>query len=259
MVDALSAPINKVKIALVGKYAALRDAYLSVVEALKHGGISSRSEVEIKWVDADDVNENSVDDLLGDVDGVLVPGGFGTRGIEGKIIAAGYARRQGLPYFGICLGMQIAIIEYARNVIGYDDANSAEIDSQTKHPVIDLMPEQKDVNQLGGTMRLGQYPCSLNENSKAYAVYGQSLIHERHRHRYEVNNDYRDALVDAGMMISGTSPDNRIVEMVELEDHPWYVACQFHPEFKSRPNRPHPLFTGFVEAALADRCGCRRG
>lgn len=259
MVDALSAPINKVKIALVGKYAALRDAYLSVVEALKHGGISSRSEVEIKWVDADDVNENSVDDLLGDVDGVLVPGGFGTRGIEGKIIAAGYARRQGLPYFGICLGMQIAIIEYARNVIGYDDANSAEIDSQTKHPVIDLMPEQKDVDQLGGTMRLGQYPCSLNENSKAYAVYGQSLIHERHRHRYEVNNDYRDALVDAGMMISGTSPDNRIVEMVELEDHPWYVACQFHPEFKSRPNRPHPLFTGFVEAALADCCGCRRG
>ncbi len=259
MVEALSAPLNKVRIALVGKYAALHDAYLSIVEALKHGGISSRSEIEIKWVDADEVTDSTVDELLGDVDGVLVPGGFGTRGIEGKIVAAGYARRQGLPYFGICLGMQIAIIEYARNVIGYGDANSAEIDPGTKYPVIDLMPEQKDVDQLGGTMRLGQYPCALNENSKAYAVYGQSLIHERHRHRYEVNNDYRDALVDAGMLISGTSPDNRIVEMVELEDHPWYVACQFHPEFKSRPNRPHPLFTGFVEAALADRNGCRRG
>lgn len=259
MVEALSAPLNKVKIALVGKYAALHDAYLSIVEALKHGGISSRSEVEIKWVDADEVTESTVDELLGDVDGVLVPGGFGTRGIEGKIVAAGYARRQGLPYFGICLGMQIAIIEYARNVIGYTDANSAEIEPHTKYPVIDLMPEQKDIDQLGGTMRLGQYPCALNENSRAYAVYGQSLIHERHRHRYEVNNDYRDALVDAGMLISGTSPDNRIVEMVELEDHPWYVACQFHPEFKSRPNRPHPLFTGFVEAALADRSGCRRG
>jgi CTP synthase len=256
MVDALRNPVASVRIALVGKYAALRDAYLSVVEALTHGGINSRSEVDIKWVDSDDVTEKNAAELFGDVDGILVPGGFGTRGIEGKIVAAGYARRKGIPYLGICLGMQIAIIEFARNVIGYKDANSAEIDAHTKYPVIDLMPEQKSVDQLGGTMRLGQYPCALKDQTKAYAAYAENLIHERHRHRYEVNNDYRDALVEAGMVISGTSPDNRIVEMVELPDHPWFVACQFHPEFKSRPNRPHPLFTGFVEASLRHGSGC---
>jgi CTP synthase len=250
MVDALENPINKVRIALVGKYAALRDSYLSIVEALTHGGVQTRSEIDIKWVDADDVTDDNAGSILADVDGVLVPGGFGTRGIEGKIVAARYARENNIPYLGICLGMQIAIIEFARHVIGLKDANSAEIDASTPYPVIDLMPEQKDVDQLGGTMRLGQYPCSLNSSSKAYDAYQEDLIFERHRHRYEVNNDYRDELAAAGMTISGTSPDNRIVEMIELPEHPWFVACQFHPEFKSRPNRPHPLFTGFVSASL---------
>lgn len=250
MVDALENPVNKVRIALVGKYAALRDSYLSIVEALTHGGVKTRSEIDIKWVDADDVTAENAGQMLSDVDGILVPGGFGTRGIEGKIIAAQYAREHDIPYLGICLGMQIAIIEFARNVLNLKDANSAEIEASTPYPVIDLMPEQKDVDQLGGTMRLGQYPCSLNNQSRAYESYQEDLIFERHRHRYEVNNDYRDELAAAGMMISGTSPDNRIVEMVELTGHPWFVACQFHPEFKSRPNRPHPLFTGFVGASL---------
>jgi CTP synthase len=250
MVDALENPREKIRIAIVGKYAALRDSYLSIVESLVHGGAGNQAEVDIKWVDADDVSECSAAGQLADVDGILVPGGFGTRGIEGKIQAARYARENKIPYFGICLGMQTAIIEFARNVLSFDDAHSAEFQSQTPYPVIDLMPEQKDVDQMGGTMRLGQYPCVLNEKSKAYAVYQESLIHERHRHRYEVNNDYRDALTGAGMLISGTSPDNRIVEMIELPDHPWFVGCQFHPEFKSRPNRPHPLFAGFIHAAL---------
>ena len=250
MVDALTHPEHRVTIALVGKYAALRDSYLSVVESLTHGGAGVRAEVDIRWVESDDLTlENCAEQLAG-VDGILVPGGFGTRGIEGKIVAARYAREHGIPYFGICLGMQIAIIEYARHVLGYKGANSAEFDPQSPYPVIDLMPEQRDVMQLGGTMRLGQYPCVLNERSKAYSVYRESLIHERHRHRYEVNNDYRDALARSGMLISGTSPDNRIVEMIELPDHPWFVGCQFHPELKSRPNRPHPLFAGFVRASL---------
>lgn len=253
MVDALINPQYIVRIALVGKYAALRDAYLSVVESLTHGGSAIRADVQIKWIDADEVTEQNVASLLADVDGILVPGGFGTRGIEGKIVAARFARINRIPYFGICLGMQIAIIEFARHVLGYADANSAEIEALTPNPVIDLMPEQKDVDQLGGTMRLGQYPCVLNETSKAFGVYRESLIHERHRHRYEVNNDYRDELAAAGMLISGTSPDNRIVEMIELQDHPWFVGCQFHPEFKSRPNRPHPLFAGFVRAAWLNR------
>ena len=249
MVDALINPEHKVAIALVGKYAALHDSYLSIVESLTHGGAEIRGKVEIKWVDADEVSDETAAAQLSDVDGILVPGGFGTRGIEGKIAAARFAREHMIPYFGICLGMQVAIIEYSRHVLGFEDAHSAEFQPQTRNPVIDLMPEQKDVDQLGGTMRLGQYPCVLNEQSKAYGVYKESLIHERHRHRYEVNNDYRDALAEGGMMISGTSPDNRIVEMMELPDHPWFVGCQFHPEFKSRPNRPHPLFAGFVRAA----------
>lgn len=249
MVDALENPQHKVRIAIVGKYAALRDAYLSIVESLTHGGAGIQAEVDIKWVDADAVTECSAAEQLADVDGILVPGGFGTRGIEGKIQAARFARENNIPYFGICLGMQTAIIEYARNVLNFKDAHSAEFHPQSSYPVIDLMPEQKSVDQLGGTMRLGQYPCVLNEKSKAFKVYQESLIHERHRHRYEVNNDYRDALTAAGMLISGTSPDNRIVEMIELPDHPWFVACQFHPEFKSRPNRPHPLFAGFIRSA----------
>ncbi len=250
MVDALENPQDVVRIALVGKYAALRDAYLSVVEALTHGGSAIRADVQVKWVDADEVDNDNVAGFLADVDGILVPGGFGTRGIEGKIAAARYARENKIPYFGICLGMQIAIIEYARNILGHPDANSSEIAPHTPDPVIDLMPDQKDIDQLGGTMRLGQYPCVLNEKSRAFSVYHESLIYERHRHRYEVNNDYRSELAGAGMMISGTSPDNRIVEMIELIDHPWFVGCQFHPEFKSRPNRPHPLFAGFVKASL---------
>jgi CTP synthase len=250
MVYALENPKHTVRIAIVGKYAALRDAYLSIVESLVHGGAFNQAEVDIKWIESDEVTEQTAAELLSDVDGILVPGGFGSRGIEGKIQAARYARENKIPYFGICLGMQIAIIEFARNVLNFQDAHSAEFMPQSPYPVIDLMPEQKDVDQLGGTMRLGQYPCVLNERSKAFGVYKESLIHERHRHRYEVNNDYRDALAEAGMMFSGTSPDNRIVEMIELPDHPWFVGCQFHPELKSRPNRPHPLFAGFVRAAL---------
>ena len=250
MVYSLENPKHKVRIAIVGKYSALRDAYLSIVESLVHGGAGNQAEVDIKWIESDEVTEQTAADMLSDVDGILVPGGFGSRGIEGKIQAARYAREHKIPYFGICLGMQIAIVEFARNVLGYQDAHSAEFMPQSPYPVIDLMPEQKDVDQLGGTMRLGQYPCVLNEKSKAFGVYKESLIHERHRHRYEVNNDYRDVLAEAGMMFSGTSPDNRIVEMIELPDHPWFVGCQFHPELKSRPNRPHPLFAGFVKAAL---------
>lgn len=251
MVYALENPQYTVKIALVGKYASLRDSYLSVVEALTHGGAGVHSQVEIIWVDSDELSAATAAEKLAGADGILIPGGFGTRGIEGKIVAAQYAREQKIPFFGICLGMQIAIIEFARNVLGLRDAHSAEFDQNTQNPVIDLMPDQKDVDQLGGTMRLGQYPCQLDPSSKAYAAYQQLSIFERHRHRYEVNNAYRDRLVQAGMLLSGTSPDQHIVEMAELPEHPWYIGCQFHPEFKSRPNRPHPLFADFVKASLA--------
>lgn len=251
MLYALRNPKQTVKIAMVGKYVELHDSYISVNEALKHGGIETRSAVDIDWIDSetlegDDVN---LDDILGDVDGILVPGGFGSRGIEGKINACQYARTHGIPYLGICLGMQIAIIEFARHVLGMNGANSAEINPDTPFPVIDILPEQKEVTDMGGTMRLGQYPCTLNPESKSYELYGASMIYERHRHRYEVNNDYRNDLLSGGMIFAGTSPDNHIVEMVEIPNHPWFVACQFHPEFKSRPNKPHPLFRGFVTAA----------
>lgn len=251
MLYALRNPKQTVKIAMVGKYVELHDSYISVNEALKHGGIETRSAVDIDWIDSealegDDVN---LDDILGNVDGILVPGGFGSRGIEGKINACQYARTHGIPYLGICLGMQIAIIEFARHVLGMNGANSAEINPETPFPVIDILPEQKEVTDMGGTMRLGQYPCTLNPESKSYELYGASMIYERHRHRYEVNNDYRNDLLSGGMIFAGTSPDNHIVEMVEIPNHPWFVACQFHPEFKSRPNKPHPLFRGFVTAA----------
>lgn len=253
MLDALRHPVQTVKIGLVGKYVELHDSYISVNEALKHGGIVTHSAVDIHWIDSETLEGDDVDldAILGDMDGILVPGGFGSRGIEGKINACRYARTHGVPYLGICLGMQIAIIEFARDVLGMADANSAEIDPSTTHPVIDILPEQKDVTDMGGTMRLGQYPCTLNPESKAYSLYGASMIYERHRHRYEVNNDYRPDLLNGGMIFAGTSPDNHIVEMVEIPDHPWFVAGQFHPEFKSRPNRPHPLFRGFVTAAAA--------
>ena len=251
MLEAIRNPVRTVKIAMVGKYVELHDSYISVNEALKHGGIETRSAVDIHWIDSETLEPENTDlyAVLGDMDGILVPGGFGSRGIEGKIKAANYARTHGIPYLGICLGMQVAIIEFARNVLGLKDANSAEIDPETTNPVIDIMPEQRNVQEMGGTMRLGQYPCVLNPESKSYQLYGASMIYERHRHRYEVNNDYREEFANHGVIFAGTSPDNHIVEMMEIPSHPWFVACQFHPEFKSRPNRPHPLFRGFVSAA----------
>ena len=250
MVDALRHPNKEVTIALVGKYIALHDAYISVVEALKHGGIAQRATVNIKWIDSEDVTAENVNNLFSDVSGILVPGGFGSRGVEGKILAAQYARENKIPYLGLCLGMQVAIIEYARHVCGYHDAHSIELDPNTTHPVIALMPDQNGVEDIGGTLRLGSYPCILNKDSKAYEVYGSEEIHDRHRHRYEVNNDYRDVLTKSGLTLSGVSPDGRIVEMIELKSHPFFLATQGHPELKSRPNRPHPLFRGFVAAAL---------
>ena len=235
MLEALRNPKQTVKIAMVGKYVELHDSYISVNEALKHGGIETRSAIDIDWIDSETLEGDvNLDEILGDVDGILVPGGFGSRGIEGKINACQYARTHGIPYLGICLGMQIAIIEFARHVLGMNDANSAEINPETPYPVIDILPEQKEVTDMGGTMRLGQYPCTLNPESKSYELYGASMIYERHRHRYEVNNDYRNDLLSGGMIFAGTSPDNHIVEMVEIPEHPWFVACQFHPEFKSR-------------------------
>ena len=250
MVDDLRSANKDVTIGLVGKYISLHDAYLSVVEALKHGGIPNHANVHIKWIDSETVNEENVAEILSDVDGLLVPGGFGSRGIEGKITAIRYARENYIPFLGLCLGMQLAIVEFARNVVGYHDAHSIELNPNTMHPVIALMPDQNGVEDIGGTLRLGSYPCHLKEDSLAHNLYGQDLIHERHRHRYEVNNDYRKALQDNGMVLSGLSPDGHIVEMIELPDHPFFIATQAHPEFKSRPNRPHPLFKGLVEAAL---------
>ncbi len=250
MVDKLKHPTENVTIALVGKYIQLHDAYISVVEALKHGGIYSHTTVNIKWVDSETVTSENVGEILEDAAGILVPGGFGDRGIEGKIEAIRYAREHQIPFLGLCLGMQLSIVEFARNVIGYHDANSMELDPNTTHPVIHIMPEQIGIENIGGTLRLGSYPCILDKDSLAYKLYGTDNIHERHRHRYEVNNDYRDELKEHGMMLSGKSPDGRIIEMIELKDHPWFIATQAHPELKSRPNRPHPLFKGFVEAAL---------
>lgn len=249
MVEALRHPNKEVTIALVGKYTQLHDAYLSVVEALKHGGIASHANVHLKWVDSELVTEENVAEYLSDVDGVLVPGGFGNRGIEGMITAIRYARENQIPFLGLCLGMQLTIVEYARNVLGYHDAHSIEMNPNTMHPVIALMPDQDGIEDIGGTLRLGAYPCVLADGSKAQELYGEKEISERHRHRYEVNNDFRKALTENGMVLSGVSPDGRIVEMVELSDHPFYIATQAHPEFKSRPNRPHPLFRGLIAAA----------
>ncbi|MBE5906590.1 MAG: CTP synthase [Lachnospiraceae bacterium] len=250
MVEALRCPTQEVNIALVGKYIQLHDAYISVVEALKHGGIAERATVNIKWVDSETVTPENVDEILGDQQGILVPGGFGSRGIDGKLLAIEYARTHNIPFLGLCLGMQLSIVEYARHMCGYNDAHSIELDPATTHPVIALMPDQEGVDNIGGTLRLGSYPCQLAKDSLAYKLYGSETIHERHRHRYEVNNDFRASLVEHGMKLSGLSPDGRIVEMIEIPDHPWFVATQAHPELKSRPNRPHPLFKGFVEAAI---------
>lgn len=250
MVDAWKHPEKEVTVALVGKYVQLHDAYLSVVEALKHAAVANRAEVHIKWVDSELVSSYNVAEVLGDVDGILVPGGFGDRGIEGKITAIQYARENNVPFLGLCLGMQMAIVEFARHVLGYADAHSSELNPATTHPFIHIMPDQHGITDLGGTLRLGAYKCILDPNSKAYQLYGTREIDERHRHRYEVNNDYRQELVENGMSLSGISPDGRIVEMIELDSHPWFVATQAHPEFKSRPNKCHPLFRGFIEAAL---------
>jgi len=239
-----------VTIALVGKYVELHDAYISVVEALKHGGIANSADVNIKWVNSELLDEENIKNYLGKADGILVPGGFGDRGIEGKILSAKYARENKVPYFGICLGMQMAVIEMARNVLGLKDAHSSEFVTNCKNPVIDLMPEQKDIDEKGGTMRLGLYPCKLKSDSIAQKIYGEDLIYERHRHRYEFNNEYREQLSSRGMVLSGLSPSGRLVEIVEIPDHPWYVGVQFHPEFKSRPNKAHPLFREFIKASL---------
>ena len=249
LVEQIHRATRPVTIALVGKYTELHDAYLSVAESLFHAGTACGAQVDIRWVDSQHLTAENIADALAGCKGILVPGGFGDRGIEGMILAAQYARENRIPYLGICLGMQIAVIEFARHVAGWSDAHSAEFDSATAHPVIDLMPDQVGVTAKGGTMRLGKYPCLLTAGTRAQAAYGQSEIWERHRHRYECSNVFRPALEEAGLRIAGTSPDGRLVEMVELPEHPWYVGCQFHPEFKSRPDRPHPLFRGFVTAA----------
>ena len=241
---------KSVTIGLVGKYVALHDAYLSVAEALRHAGYELGAFVEIKWIDSETVTQENVGELLSDCGGVIVPGGFGNRGIEGKIITARYCRENNLPYLGICLGMQIAVIEFARHVAGLADANSNEFDSESTHKVIDFLPDQNDETDKGGTLRLGAYPCKIKDGTQMYRCYKQAEIFERHRHRYEFNNDYREVLSKAGLVISGTSPDDYIVETVEVPENDFFVGVQFHPEFKSRPNKPHPLFVGLVEAAL---------
>ena len=242
---------GKVRVGLVGKYVSLPDAYLSIVEALKHAGYAHDTEIDIRWIDAEEVDDQNVADYLADVDGVLVPGGFGSRGLIGKIAAIRYAREHKLPFFGICLGMQLACIEFARNVVGIHDADTGEENPACPHKIIDLLPDQEAEGDLGGTLRLGLYPCRLVEGSLAHQLYGQDLVQERHRHRYEFNNAYRERLAAAGLTFSGLSPDGRLVEIVEIKDHPFFIAAQFHPEFISRPNRPQAIFDGFVAACQA--------
>ena len=250
MVERVRAPKKKVTIGLVGKYTELHDAYLSVAEALRHAGCALGAEVDIRWIDSEKVTDEAAEDLLSPCAGILVPGGFGARGIEGMITAARYARENGVPYLGLCLGMQIAVIEFARHVCGFADANSGEFDPDSAHKVIDFLPDQSDETAKGGTLRLGAYPCRIAPGTKMEECYKTGLISERHRHRYEFNNEFRDALQSSGLVISGTSPDESLVETVEVGDHPFFVGVQYHPEFKSRPNKPHPLFLGFVGAAM---------
>ncbi|MGE8204989.1 CTP synthase [Heyndrickxia sp. NPDC080065] len=241
------------KIALVGKYVELQDAYISVVEALKHAGYAFDTDIDVDWINAEHVTKENVQDILKNADGILVPGGFGDRGVEGKILAIQYARENKVPFLGICLGMQLASIEFARNVLGLEGAHSSELDPNTKYPIIDLLPEQKDIEDLGGTLRLGLYPFKIKQGTKAYEVYQNEEMSERHRHRYEFNNEYREQMEKEGFIFSGTSPDGRLIEIIEVKDHPWFVASQFHPEFTSRPTRPQPLFRGFIEAALNNK------
>jgi CTP synthase len=250
VVSKFNNPPQEVYIGIVGKYVNLTDSYKSLNEALVHGGIANDCKVKLKFIDSEKVEAKGLENQLDDVDGVLVPGGFGIRGIEGMIMAVQYAREKNIPYFGICLGMQMAVVEYARNICSLARANSSEFDSQTPYPVIDLLPEQREVTDKGASMRLGAYPCVVSSDSFAFVAYGLKEISERHRHRYEFNNDYKKILTDKGLQITGASPDGRLAEIVEIKDHPWFLGCQFHPEFKSRPTKPHPLFSKFIEAAL---------
>ena len=249
LLDKMNHIEGKVHIALVGKYVELKDAYISVAESLFHGGIENSVDVDIKWIQAEDLDDENCEEFLKGADGILVPGGFGARGIEGKIVAIKYARENKIPFFGIALGMQLAVVEYARNVLGFEDANGTEWNPKTSYPVIDLMPEQKDAEALNGKMRLGLYPCKIGEDTLAKKIYDEEIIYERHRHKYEVNNEYREALIEKGMVVSGVSPDERVVEMIEINDHPWFIGVNFHPEYKSRPTHAHPLFREFVKAA----------
>ncbi|MBD2597789.1 CTP synthase [Nostoc sp. MBR 210] len=251
MVERLYSPKRTLEIAIVGKYVRLSDAYLSVVEALRHAAIATHADLRLRWINSEILETEPAENYLEGVDGVLVPGGFGTRGVDGKIAAIKYARDRHIPFLGLCLGMQCAVIEWARNIGGFSDANSAEFDPDTTNPVINLLPEQQDVVDLGGTMRLGLYPCQILPNTLAGKLYQDDVIYERHRHRYEFNNAYRKLLLESGYVISGTSPDGRLVEIVEFPNHPFFIACQFHPEFQSRPSNPHPLFEGFMQAAIA--------
>ena len=244
---------DEVRIALVGKYVELHDAYISVVESLKHAGYKHNSKVKIDWIQSEDITEENVHEYLKEADGILVPGGFGDRGVEGKITTIKYARENKVPFFGICLGMQLAAVEFARNVCGLTGAHSSELDPNTPYPIINLLPDQENVVEMGGTLRLGSYPCTLTEGSQAHKEYGEITITERHRHRYEFNNFYRERLTNKGLVLSGVSPDGRLVEIVELPEHPWFVAGQFHPEFKSRPEKAHPLFAGFIKASLENK------
>jgi CTP synthase len=249
LVASIDAATEPARVAIVGKYVNLRDAYLSVIEALKHGGFHHGVDVQIEWVSSDDLENDEPADVLAGIDGIVVPGGFGWRGVEGKLGAVRYAREEGVPYLGLCLGLQCAVIEFARDVCGLDAANSSEFDPATPHPVIDLLPEQKNVTDLGGSMRLGAQPCHVVPGTRAQEVYGEPVVYERHRHRYEVNPAYHEALSRAGLVFSGLSPDGRLVEIIELDGHPFFMAGQFHPELRSRPTRPHPLFRDFVRAA----------
>jgi CTP synthase len=253
LVERMKSPTKQIEIAIVGKYVQLGDAYLSVVEALGHGAIAAGSEIKLRWINAEDLENEPVESLLADISGIIVPGGFGIRGVDGKVKAIEYARHQQIPFFGLCLGMQCSAIEWARNVAHLEKANSAEFDSDTPNAVINLLPEQQDVVDLGGTMRLGLYPCRIASDTLAFSLYQQEVIYERHRHRYEFNNAYRSLFLETGYKISGTSPDGRLVEIIEFPNHPFFIATQFHPEFRSRPNNAHPLFVGFVKAALEYR------
>ncbi len=255
MVQKIKHPKHEISVALVGKYVGLKESYKSLAEALVHGGIDHETRVNIHWHESEEIERRGAEPILREADGILIPGGFGVRGIEGKIETIRFARERGTPFLGLCLGMQCAVIEIARHLAGLQGANSAEFEPDSPHPVIDLMADQRHIHDKGGTMRLGAYPCTIQEGSLAHKAYGVTEVHERHRHRYEFNNAYRDRLIQQGLVLSGLSPDGRLVEIVELRDHPWFLATQFHPEFNSRPHRPHPLFSAFVGAALKRKCG----